>query len=130
MDQARERRGRMGRRHPAGLAPPDGGKRVPRPVQYELEDCLPDGLAVCQEKAGCLAPGHGTVDGGQAEVERVGEFLKREPGMQGELQNNDEILGLELHAPSILSIFQNRENCRYFPVFTRINLRNLGLSGG
>ena len=80
----------MGRRHPTGLATADGGKGVPRPVQHELEDRLPDGLAVCQQKAGRLGPGHGTVDGGQAEIERVGQLLKCEPGMQGELQNNDE----------------------------------------
>lgn len=116
----------MGRRHPAGLATADGGKGVPRPVQHELEDRLPDGLAVCQQKAGRLGPGHGTVDGGQTEVERVGQFLNREPGMQGEFQNNDEILGLELHAPSILSIFQNWENSRYFPVFKGISLQKSG----
>jgi hypothetical protein len=58
------------------------------------------------------------VNGGQAEVERVGEFLKREPGMQGELEDDDEILGLELHAPEHAFHFPESGTGPLVPLFS------------
>jgi hypothetical protein len=45
----------------------------------------------------------------QAQIERLSQLLEREPRPEGELDRHHEILGVQLHPPSVLSIFRKME---------------------
>ena len=125
MNEVQERQRRMGRRYASRHAAADDWKCMPQPVEYELSERVPDRLPAAAEQAGGSGPGQGTVSRGQTEGERVGEFLDREPGVQGELQGHYDVVGVELrlYDLSMLPSFWKMENAISTTGFLR-NPRN------
>ena len=115
MNQVGERQRRVGRGHAPRHAAADDWKCIPQPVEHELANRVADRLSAATEQAGRRGPSHGAVNRGQAEGKRVGESLDREPGVQGELQGHDDVLGMEmwLHDTSMLSSFWKVEAIRF-----------------
>jgi hypothetical protein len=75
-------------------------------VEYELTNRVADRPAVSTEQTSNFGSAHRAVYSGEAQTERVGEFLNREAWMKGELQGHNNVLGVEvrLHGASIFPI--------------------------
>lgn len=99
----------MSRGYAAYLPTSLGGKGVADTMEQELEQALSIRLAVGQEKPGGRRSLHRAMRRREAQAEGVSQLLKREPRPEGELEGHNEILGIELHVPSMLSSFWKME---------------------
>ena len=109
VDQVGEWRRGVGRRHAPRLAAPDGWKSIPGAMQDELQNGVMDWQPVGPEEPGDLRPLHRRMSLRLAQVERGGQLVVGERASDDEFQRDDEVVGFELHATSIRSLFANRE---------------------
>jgi len=110
LDEFREGWSGVGGGHAPGHAPADGREGIASPVQHELKQGVAIRLAVCQKKPGGFGAFDGPVSLRLAEAQRGGELVVGEVAGDGQFDRHNEVLGFELHAASIYSLFMNREH--------------------